>query len=177
MSIRSRRRIRFLSAIALMIVFDDLAGGHSVPEVNYDSFADGRFEVFGLIIDFDPHAANKNAKLCHFMASVQCPGVRQAGNNKGGAAEYSASCPTTSVIAKKFVPICRARHLNNDSPALSFGFRAILTPISGRMILLSVEPVLLRLHPTCPRQADEQQPSSSGTRSTQIIAQHKLSSR
>jgi putative SOS response-associated peptidase YedK len=27
---------------------DDLAGGHSVPEVGYDRFADGRFEAFGV---------------------------------------------------------------------------------------------------------------------------------
>jgi hypothetical protein len=35
----------------------DLAGGHSVPQVGYDGFADGRFEGFGLIVDFNPHAA------------------------------------------------------------------------------------------------------------------------
>jgi hypothetical protein len=31
------------------------AGGHSVTEVGYDSFADGRSERFDLIVDFDSH--------------------------------------------------------------------------------------------------------------------------
>jgi hypothetical protein len=51
---------------------DDLAGGHSVPEVGYDGFADGSLEGFGVIIDFDPHAATKGGKLCHFVARIQC---------------------------------------------------------------------------------------------------------
>ena len=62
---------------------DDIAGGHSVPEVGYDSIADGRLEGFGAIIDFDHHADAKAAKLYHFMARVQrqgyaaCPGYRK----------------------------------------------------------------------------------------------------
>jgi hypothetical protein len=35
----------------------------------YATKRDGR----GLIIDFDPHDAIRDAKLCHFMASAQCP--------------------------------------------------------------------------------------------------------
>jgi hypothetical protein len=31
---------------------NDLVGGHSVPEVRYDRFANGRLEGFGLIVDF-----------------------------------------------------------------------------------------------------------------------------
>jgi hypothetical protein len=45
---------------------DDLAGGHSAPEVGYDGFADGSLESFGVIVDFDPHAATKGGKLRHF---------------------------------------------------------------------------------------------------------------
>jgi hypothetical protein len=42
--------------------------------VGYDS-GNGRFEAFGLIVDFDPHDS-WGAKLCHFMASVPMPGLR-----------------------------------------------------------------------------------------------------
>ena len=39
--------------------------------VGYDSFADGRLQGFGVIVDFDPHAATKGAKLRHF--TIECP--------------------------------------------------------------------------------------------------------
>ena len=60
-----------------------------IPEVNYDSFADSRFEVFGLIIDFDPHAANKARNFAILRRVFN----RQASNNEGGAAEYKAVLP------------------------------------------------------------------------------------
>ena len=59
-----RRQHRFLAVpveahVGDHKLVDDLAGGHSVPEVGYDGFADGCFEGFGLIVDFDPHAGTK----------------------------------------------------------------------------------------------------------------------
>jgi hypothetical protein len=61
---------------------NDLAGGHSVPEVSYDCFADRRFEGFDVIVNVNHHAATKVAKLCHFMARVQCPGCTACGYRK-----------------------------------------------------------------------------------------------
>ncbi len=40
---------------------DDLAGGHSVPQVGHDGLADGLFEGFGVIVDFDHHVTTKAA--------------------------------------------------------------------------------------------------------------------
>jgi hypothetical protein len=72
---------------------NDLAGGHSVPEVGYDRFANGRFEGFGLIVDFDPHPPTNAAKLRHFMARVQCPGLRGMPAASGSTASARLAVP------------------------------------------------------------------------------------
>jgi hypothetical protein len=61
--------------------------GHSVPEVGYDRFADRRFEGFGLIIDFDPHAATKVQNFVILWRVFDARTARHASRNEAGAAE------------------------------------------------------------------------------------------